>query len=241
MDDWNFNYNIANNMTTGNTLVDSLKKKAGNKAHLINADNLKYHLRRLELVHPWWMELREGVHPYGYKFWRKTKAGKWELVATITEVQNINLIYNWFGDMWEKEMQLYPEYAAMKVTTFNDRQIYSTYYHKLYGYLTYLAFKDASFGISINKGEDYLICHNDLPGNNLKPIADYFRKLARKHKGIKAFHKAKFDESDNELYWGWLTFNDGYKISVAVDADFSLYKEYESNLQVVDLSHLIKL
>ena len=208
-----------------------------------NDVNKSYHeyLKQLDSICPWWMELREEASPHGYKLWRKTKAGLWELVATITTLQNKRIAYEWFKTMWIKEQINYPHYAAMKVTTLNDRQIYSTYYDRLYRNLSFRAINNEAFGISINKGEDYLIYHEDLPGDNLNPIADYFCKLAKQHKGIKSFSKARFDEADNYLYWGWLTFNDGHKISVAIDSELDLYKEYKDNLQPINLSHLTKI
>lgn len=190
---------------------------------------------------PWWMELREEANPRGYKFWRKTKAGNWELVTTITNLKDKKFAREWFNMMWLKECSKYT-YAAMKVTTLSDRQIYSTYYSNFYRYITYLVTTSfCSFGISINKGEDYFIYHKDFPGDNLKPIADYFCKLSRFHKGIKSFSKAKLDEADNYLYWGWLTFNDGHKISVAVDDKFEFYQSCKDNLQAITTSHLTKI
>lgn len=187
----------------------------------------------------WWMELRDGVKPHGYRFWRKTKAGLWEEVATITNTLNIRLVNKWFEDMYEEEVSKY-SYAAMKVTTLSGRQIYSTYYRMIYNLLSFLVFKHKMFGISINKGEDYLIFHSTLPGDNLKPIAEYFCKLARQHKGIKSFTKAKFDKEDDYLFWGWLTFNDGHKVSLALDKEFKLFNEYKSNLKSLTISHLTK-
>ena len=190
----------------------------------------------------WWMELRTCARPRGYRFWRKTKAGLWEEIATIHNTLNlesltVDLASKWFNDMWEKEQKKYP-HAAMKVTTLSNRQIYSTYYGPLLKYISCKVHMDKMFGISINKGEDYLIYHNTLPGDNLKPIADYFCRLSKQHKGIRSFHQAKLDKADDYLYWGWLTFNDDYKISVAIDEDFKLFNKYKDDLVSINLSYL---
>ena len=96
------------------------------------------------------------------------------------------------------------------------------------------------FGISLNKGEHYLMFHPTNKEESIKTISNYFYKLSGKHEGIKCFHKAKTDERDGNLFWGWLTFNDGYRMSVALDDEFRLYNEYKSNLSEVSKSYLIK-
>ena len=219
---------------------DNMRVRMQNNNEIKAREDCSEYLKQLDSIPPWWMELREEATPHGYKFWRKTKAGLWELVTTITGLQNKKLVHEWFKAMWIKEQVNYPYFAAMKVTTLNDRQIYSTYYDKFYRYLSFLITNKETFGISINEGEEYLIHHNIFPEDSLKPIADYFCKLARQHKGIKSFAKAKYDEEDDYLYWGWLTFNDGYKISVAIDSYFKVYKQYQDNLQPVTISYLTK-
>ena len=189
---------------------------------------------------PWWMELRQGIKPHGYKFWRKTKAGKWENIATITNVSNLQTIYDWFETAWQEERLKY-SYAALKVTTLNGRQIYSTYYSTLYQYIAQKILDNKMFGLSIDKGEHYLFYHTALPGNNLEPISKFFCQLSRMHKGIKAFHKAPYDDADGNLFWGTLVFNDKYQITVAIDTDFSIYNQYKPSLGALNISHLIKL
>lgn len=187
---------------------------------------------------PWWMELRDGVHPQGYRFYRKTKAGKWEKIATIANVLDVGLVKSWFEDLWSQEMKKY-KHPGMKVTSLSGRQIFSTYYLNLYLFLSYKASVNRSFGLSINKGDEYLFYHASLQGNNLKPISDYFAKKSRQHCGIRAFHQAKMEKSDDYLYWGWLVFNDDYKISVAIDDDFKLFNQYKDNLKAINISYLV--
>lgn len=190
---------------------------------------------------PWWMEMRIGAHPKGYRFYRKTKAGLWEEVATITNLKSVEHVAKMFTGVMIDEQLSHPKMnTAMKVTTLAGKQLFSSYYSSFYSMLSNLIVETKMFGLSINKGNEYLIYHTSLPGNNLKPISDYFCKLSTKHKGIKGFRQAKLDEADNFLYWGWLDFYDGYSISVALDDDFRLYNQYKKHYNNESITHLIK-
>ena len=190
---------------------------------------------------PWWMEMRIGAHPKGYRFYRKTKAGLWEEIATITNLKSVDHAAQMFTGMMIDEQVSHPKMkTAMKVTTLAGKQLFSTYYGDFYAMLSRLVAAKKMFGLSINKGNEYLIHHTSLPGNNLKPISDYFCKLSTKHKGIKCFNQATLDEKDNFLYWGWLEFYDGYSISVALDDNFRLYNQYKKHYNNESITHLIK-
>lgn len=189
---------------------------------------------------PWWMEMRIGAHPKGYRFYRKTKAGLWEEIATITNIKSVDHVAQMFTGMNIDEQLSHPNMnTAMKATTLAGKQLFSTYYASFYSMLNHLVLKKKMFGLSINKGDEYLIYHTSLPGNNLKPISDYFCKQSTKHKGIKEFSQAKLDKADNYLYWGWLTFNDGHKISIALDDNFNLYNQYKKQYNNESITHLI--
>ena len=187
----------------------------------------------------WWMELSNNVTPVGYIFYRKAKSGKWETVLKITDTTDKRLAISIFKAMMMSESNKFGKHAAMKVTSLNGRQIYSSYYAQLYETLSHKFSDNEMFGISINKGEEYLMFHPTLQEDSIKTISSYFYKLSGKHNGIKSFRKAKTDERDGNLYWGWLIFNDGYKISVALDPKFELYNQYKHNLKSINLSHLI--
>ena len=199
----------------------------------------------------WWAELAIGGVPKGYKFYRKTKAGKWENVLAIANTSDKQLVKALFDDMARAErlkaMTEVPfrskktklkQVKEMKVTSLTGRQIYSTYYSCFYVYVSMKFDENKMFGLSINKGEEYLMYHSTMPDDSIKVISNYFYKLSGKHGGIKSFRPAKLDKSDDYLYWGWMKFNDGYKISVAVDDDFKLYNKYKNDLKTINLSYL---
>lgn len=191
----------------------------------------------------WWAELAIGGVPKGYKFYRKTKAGNWEHVMSIAITADKQLVKAIFDELYREEVLKAinlgtKQVKEMKVTSLTGRQIYSTYYSKFYQYVSMKFDMDKMFGLSINKGEEYLMYHPTMSDDSIKTISNYFYKLSGKHGGIKSFRPAKLDKSDDYLYWGWMTFNDDYKISVAVDDDFKLYNQYKNDLKTINLSYL---
>lgn len=205
------------------------------------SDYVAYWVDRLsDKNHLWWVELGLNVNPEGYVFYRKTKAGKWEVLLKITDTTDKALVAALFEAMYCSERVRYGKHGAMKVTSLNGRQIFSSYYMSLYENLTYKFDSDMMIGLCINKGEEYLIFHPTLKEESIKIISNYFCKLAGKHNGIKSFRPAKIDKRDGNLFWGWLTFYDGYKISIAYDNDFRLYNQYKNNLQPINIFYLLK-
>ena len=196
----------------------------------------------------WWAEVTIGGKPKGYKFYRKTKAGNWELIMTIAKTTDKQMVKAIFDELYRgeimKEMQPIPEkpirrqVKEMKVTSLTGRQIFSTYYKRFYDFVSMKFDEGVMFGISINKGEEYLMFHPMCPDDSIRTISNYFYKISGKHGGIKAFRPATKDKSDGYLFWGWMTFNDGFKISIAFDTEFKLYNKYKDDLQTINLSYL---
>lgn len=186
----------------------------------------------LELViQPFYLELRRNIKPKSLILQRKTKAGLWETLMTVNDIVDFDTAaYSLRLAMIYRKVKL-NKVEEHRILTYSGRQVFSSYYQKFTDELWQRLHLKIPFGLSINKGENYLICHSDynLLDDIKDNISEYFSKLSFDHMGIRNFRFATLDPADHYLVWGWFTFYDGFKISVAFDDHFNLFKEYKLN------------
>lgn len=180
---------------------------------------------------PFLLELRPSAKPKTLVFQRKTKAGLWENLMVIENIIDIETAICTLRAAMVYRRLKYNKNEGHRIVTYSGYQVFSSYYQKFSDQIVNLLNDKIPFGLSINKGETYLMCFTSkfLPNEARNTIAEYFSKLSHDHGGIRKFKYATPDLQDNFLSWGWMIFNDEFKISVAFDLYFDLYKKFKSN------------
>lgn len=183
------------------------------------------------ITSPFFLELRPTAKPKTLIFQRKTKAGLWENLLTMEEILDVDAAaYSLRLLMLYRRIKVNKN-EAHRIVTYSGHQVFSSYYQKFTDKLLDLLNDNVPFGLSINKGETYFMCHTSktLKNEAKQSISENFSKLSREHRGIKKFSFAKPDYRDNYLNWGWMIFNDGFKLSIAFDPNFELFEQYKNN------------
>ena len=179
--------------------------------------NMRYILKPTTLktfrhIFGYFSELEENYNPKTILIYRKTKAGRWQLVQKRWKSDGTNSIdYAKIANKlaYNEATESNCSYdVAYKITTAKGKdgntmgkQIYCTKYSKFLHHLC----DERVEGIVLDK-------KRFIPSGS---IMNVIRKLCKEHNGIKLWKQASDCAIDNHLIWGHLVMNDGFSVSIA--------------------------
>lgn len=199
-------------------------------------------------------ELPLNVNLKEYHYFRKTKGGTWEKILTLKHPKTRHMASMVAYELLENELNLYdqsPFLPGLRVTGKNGWQVMTSYIAPLIAIVYNQVDNGNNFGVSINKGQTYIFCHSlsnkafdnhlDYFTKQIEPLSRYLTGLAKEHKGMQSFRKARGCEEDDYLNWGWLKFNDGYRISVAIDPYYARFQKYNKGIDLFKSIESVKM